>query len=414
MTTAAIDAHAPQTHLYGTGRLLTGVVEHGRIDAAQHQLIHGATPLRGRDWLLTALTDVGLLGRGGAAFAVATKLAAVKHGRHTEVLVNASESEPASLKDRTLMLRTPHVILDGALVVAQALGTERITLVAHDESALNSMRQAVGERPQAHQVKLILSHDGFVAGEMRALIAGLNGQAALPPGRRVLPHVAGVNRASTFASNAETFAQIGTLARLGSGEFRRIGSADEPGTILLTLVGDVPHPGVCEVPLGVPMASLLPGPARPVLLGGYHGTWVGDLAGLTLTHESARAHGATLGAGVIARPPAGSCAVHDVVAVAQWLASESSRQCGPCTFGLSTVAEDLHHIALGDGTQRLGLLRARLGVISGRGACAHPDGSVRFISSALDAMAEDFASHAAGGTCGRPHKPFLPLPGGTT
>ena len=411
MTNLTDEPTAIATYIHGAPRLLAGTTGDRRVDHTLHLSLHGDPVLRRRSWLTDALRGARLLGRGGAAFPVATKLEAVPSSATTQVLVNGSESEPASFKDRTLMTSVPHLVLDGALVVAHALGTHHVTVVVHDSDAVDSLQRAIRERSDASGVRVVHTHGGFVGGEIRAAISGLNGAIARPPGRRVLPHVAGIAGRPTFASNVETFAQIALLARLGPVDFMRTGSNAEPGTVLLTMLGDVRQPGVVEVPLGIPIATLLPREPGPVLLGGYHGSWVRDVDGLPLERGALAAVGATLGAGVIVRPPTGTCPVEDVVRVARWLADQSTGQCGPCFFGLPASADDLESLAHGGGLERLTALRRRLGLVTGRGACAHPDGAARFVGSALDAMAENFQAHAIHGDCGRAHSHVLPIPG---
>ncbi|MCW2752312.1 MAG: hypothetical protein JWR83_3422 [Aeromicrobium sp.] len=399
-------------HTFGAPRLLAGVAELGRVDLQHHLALHGEPVMRRRSWLSGALRDVNLLGRGGGAFPVADKFDAMPSGR-VNVLVNGSESEPASRKDRTLMTSAPHLILDGALVAARALGTSDITIAVHDGRSYESLTLASRERRDTKRVRMVRTSNGFVAGEIRAVINGLNGEGSAPGGRRILPHQHGVGARPSFASNVETFAHIALLSRLGVAAYAHTGSTSEPGTSLLTLIGDVGGNGVVEVPNGIPLASLLPGQAdAPVLIGGYHGTWVRSLSGLVLDRAALRAAGTPLGAGVIARPYAGTCVLAEVVKVGHWLASESSGQCGPCFFGLPALADDLAALAAGAGTDRLESLVRRVGLVRGRGACAHPDGSVQFISSAISALTDELEAHARHGSCGRPASDILPLPGG--
>jgi len=411
MTVIAEQTHQA-VHTFGAPRLLAGVAELGRVDLANHRALHGDPVLRRRTWLSGALRDVNLLGRGGAAFPVADKLDAMPSGR-VNVLVNGSEGEPASRKDRTLMTSAPHLIIDGALITARALGTSGVTIAVHDQRSHQSLSLAVRERHDARRLRIVRTYDGFVGGEIRAVINGLNGEGGAPGGRRILPHQHGVNARPSFASNVETFAHIALLSRLGVSAYAHTGSNSEPGTSLLTLLGDVEEPGVVEVPNGIPLASLLPGRAdAPVLIGGYHGTWVRSLSGLVLDRAALRAAGTPLGAGVIARPYAGTCVLAEVVAVSRWLASQSAGQCGPCFFGLPALADDLAALAAGAGIDRLQSLIRRVGLVRGRGACAHPDGSVQFISSAVTALSDELEAHARHGSCGRPTSQVLPLPGG--
>lgn len=410
--TVLADHPAASVASIGEPRLLAGVAEHGRVDHTRHLRLHGTPVLRRRSWLATALEDVNLLGRGGAAFPVAAKLAAMPAGSHVSVLLNGSEGEPASRKDRTLMTYAPHLVIDGAIVAAHALDTHRITIVVHDATAHDSLVRACDERTDAGDVRIVRTHDGFVGGEIRAVVNGLNGDRAVPPGRRVLPHEHGVDRRPTFASNVETFAHVALLARLNTSGYARVGATTEPGTSLLTLIGDTSHHGVVEVPNGTPLSVLLPPSPAPVLIGGYHGMWVRSAGQLVLDRAALRAAGSPLGAGVIARPHAGTCVVSEVVRVAQWLASESAGQCGPCFFGLPALADDLAALAAGAGPERADAALRRLALVRGRGACSHPDGSALFIGSALETLAPELAIHQHHGTCGLPPSTVLPLPKG--
>lgn len=410
MTTLRMPA-APTA--YGSARLLAGATHGARADLPTHRAAHGTQQHRTQAALVSQTAAVRLLGRGGAGFPVSTKLAAMSTGSSVEVVVNGSESEPASRKDRTLMTLAPHLVLDGALVVARALGTRRVTIAVHDAGAYDSLICALAERrsaePGPERIRVRLQPGGFVGGEVRAVLNGLDGRPAVPPGRRTLPTERGLHGAPTFASNVETFAQIALLVSLGVGRFAEIGDPEEPGTTLLTLVGDVPTPGVVEVPTGLPLDALLPDlDSGPVLIGGYHGHWVADLRGLRLTRPSLRDAGVPLNAGVIARLPYAGCALAEVAAITSWLAHQSAGQCGPCLFGTDAVAKDVR--ALLRGQPALEVV-TRLRGMTRRGACAHPDGTAAFVSSALITMTEEITAHVERGGCRRPYLGTLPLDG---
>lgn len=403
-------------HVYGESRLFAGVSGDRPVSLRLHRDLHGELPVRRRSWLSTALKDVNLLGRGGAAFPVAIKFDAMPSGRRTSVLVNGSEGEPASRKDRVLMCHAPHLVLDGAMIVAHTLGTRNISMVIHDQAAHDAVARALLERRglrEPFHVHIARTRNGFVGGEIRAVINGLNGTAPVPGGRRVLPVDRGLSDQPTFASNVETFAHIALLASRGTAEFARVGATEEPGTTLVTLIGDVRHPGVVEVPTGVPLSAFLnAGHTGAVLIGGYHGTWADSAQGLVLTRSQLRNSGTPLNAAVIAAPFAENCALDEIVAVSRWLASETIGQCGPCLFGLPAVAGDLANVVAGGGTTSLEDLRRHLGLVRGRGACAHPDGSVQFVASALEVFDRHIGEHAHGGPCGLTPSNVLPLPGG--
>jgi NADH:ubiquinone oxidoreductase subunit F (NADH-binding) len=405
---AILDRQAPDAVpalAWGQARLLAGT-GHGRLGLAHHREVHGVPRTYDARRLARALDDVRLLGRGGAAFPVATKLRGVSRGRRTHVLVNGAEGEPASHKDRVLMRLAPHLVLDGALAVAAALETPWVTVAVEDDEALASIGAALRERADTRTVRLVRHDHGFVGGEVRAVVRAVSGGPPVPPGRRELPTVHGVDGRPTFASNVETFAHIALVLALGVDVYAGVGAADEPGTTLVTLLGDVPHRGVVEVPTGLPLSALVGNGAGPVLVGGYHGTWLREPGELTVSRPALRAAGAPLNAGVLARLPRETCALGEVSTVAHWLAGESAGQCGPCFFGLPALAETLDRLAVGHQVLPDALRRA--GLLPGRGACGHPDGAATFVRSALAVLTDEIATHQFHGHCGRPLLGALP------
>ncbi len=286
--TAVLDTAATSSDVWtiGASRLLAGLDRHRVLHAPTHLAIHG--PLPGTDLakLLELLDSVGLAGRGGAGFPLAAKLRAMRAGR-PHVVVNGSESEPASRKDRTLLQRTPHLVLDGALAIASALDARRVTVAVHDADAATAVRRAIAERPDARSVHVAGASGRFVAGEARALVRGLRGGPALPPGRREHLTDGGI-----LVANVETYAQAAVLLRLGGRGFAATGTRSEPGTVLLTVGGAVARPGVVELPLGTPLGIVLQAAGaadvRAVVTGGYHGSWLAPRADLALSRAGAR------------------------------------------------------------------------------------------------------------------------------
>ena len=391
----------------GTPRLLAGLDARQSLDLAAHLATHGPRPGTDLAKLLALLDAAGLAGRGGAGFPLAAKLRALPD-RGREVVVNGSESEPASWKDRTLMRRSPHLVVDGALAVAEAVGTRRVTVAAHDATSITSLQRAVAERADATWVRVERTDGRFVSGEARALLRGLRGGPALPPGRREHATERGV-----VLANVETFAQVAVLLRLGARRFAETGTRREPGTTLLTVGGAVARPGVVEIPLGTPLGIVLDaaGASRPVAVvtGGYHGSWIAPIGEIRLCRDGLASAGATLGAGVVLVLDADTCALGELSRVATWLAGESARQCGPCRFGLPSLAQDLHAMVAGSSSA----LNAAFGharAVAGRGACSHPDGTVRFVSSGLHVLGDEVERHLAGG-CQRPVLGQLPIGG---
>ena len=237
------------TAVIGSPRLLDGLDRQAVLDHATHLQVHGPMPTTDLPRLLAHLDAVRLSGRGGAGFPFAAKLRALS-GRRPHVVVNGTESEPASHKDRTLLNRTPHLVLDGALGVAAALDARRVTVAVHDQATAAAVRRAIAERDMRARgrVGVHMVPGGFVSGEARAVTRSIAGGPAVPPGRR--DHLAAKG---TFLANAETFAQAAVLLRLGPQRFAQTGTHDQPGTVLLTVGGAVGRPCVLETPAGVPL-----------------------------------------------------------------------------------------------------------------------------------------------------------------
>jgi len=179
-----------------------------------------------------------------------------------------------------------------------------------------------------------------------------------------------------------------------------VGDAVDPGSMLVTLSGAVANPGVIEVPTGVLLTDLLArsGGTKPraILVGGYHGSWIpaSALEGLRLSRESLKTVGASPGAGIIHALPPDVCGLTRTAQIADYLAGESARQCGPCRNGLPTLAELLDELAHGRVDDALVKeIRRIAGLVDGRGSCRHPDGTARMIRSALVTFASDIDAH---------------------
>ena len=392
------------TRVIGEARVLAGL-DQGRLDLQRHLLTHGSLPVLTRDQYTKLCEAVGLRGRGGAAFPVALKLQDLPARGVEAVVVNGSESEPVSRKDRLLLTQSPHLVLDGAVGLAHALGAPHVLIAVHDAGAAVSIREALMERDDRLAIEVQETPGRFVAGEARAVLSALEGGNAVPPGRRVLPTRKGYHRRPTFLSNVETFAQLAVLARLGSRGFSSTGLISEPGTQLLTIDGAVQRPGVIETPTGIPLDTVLQyagAQAGPVLLGGYHGRWLPQTEGVTLQRPE-------VSAGIILALGSDTCPLGEITRVTQWLSSQSAGQCGPCVFGLAALVDDFARLTAGDPRGWHDAHR-HLGLVPGRGACAHPDGTARFLTSALEVFDDDVQHHLTGRGCGRP---VLGVLGGT-
>jgi NADH:ubiquinone oxidoreductase subunit F (NADH-binding) len=395
----------------------------------EHVAVHGPLPeisRRAAAQLIDEIDAAGLRGHGGAWFPTAVKLRAVAGRRGPKVVVaNGVEAEPPSKNDRALMREAPHLVLDGAEVAARAVGAADVLVAVaeSDERSLRSLGDAIDQRAAAQnrdapRVELVTARDRYLAGHEAALISALNGGEARPTfGPR--PFEQGVRRRSTLVQNVETLAHIALIARHGARWFRELGTHTDPGSTLVTIGGAVRSPGVYEVDRAMTLDALLETAAaerdlQGVLVGGYFGTWLtaNEATNTRLCTEELSRFGAGLGAGVIVALGAGSCAVAETARVADYFAAESAGQCGPCVNGLPAIADTIHQLATGTAHRDAYDDLARWAhVIPGRGACAHPDGAVRFVRSALGAFAEQFDRHARAGRCERCSSPaVLPTP----
>ncbi|MDT4939868.1 MAG: hypothetical protein QOG80_3539 [Pseudonocardiales bacterium] len=408
MNSAAV-GHGVPVWTIGAARLLAGLDQVEVLDPRTHLAVHGPMVPVDLDRMLQLLDEAGLAGRGGGGFPLAAKLRALRGGR-TSVVVNGTESEPASLKDRVLLRRTPHLVLDGALAVAAAIGAHRTTVAVHDDLTAVVLRAAARERPDRGRIRVEVVGGGFVGGEARALVRALSGGPALPPGRREHATEHGV-----LVSNAETFAQLAILLRIGARRFADTGTNAEPGTTLLTVGGAVGRPGVVEAPIGTPLGILLSAaqaaPAQAVITGGYHGSWHAPLPGIELSRAGLARAGGSFGAGVVLVLDDATCALGELSRVTAWLAAQSTRQCGPCRFGLPALARDVEMLRRGD-PLAVGIALGHARSVNGRGACSHPDGTARFVTSAVHLLQDEVERHVHTGTCGRPVLGRLPIDGG--
>jgi NADH:ubiquinone oxidoreductase subunit F (NADH-binding)/ferredoxin len=410
----------------GQPRVTAGLHLSERLDLEAHRAEFGSLPAVPFADLVYMAEEVDLRGRGGAAFPVARKLrataaAAKRRRRRAIVVVNAAEGEPGSAKDKMLLARSPHLVLDGALLAARALNAREIVIAAAgDGPHVASVSTAVAADPALRRLARVVSvPDRLVSGESGALVNAINGKSALPPGHQVRTSAAGVDGTPTLLSNAETFAQLAVLAMLGPAGYGSVGGDDEPGTVLLTVGGSVSRPAVVEVPSQTPLGHVLDicgaEPAHGVLVGGYHGVWLPPEAayGVAISRAGLAAAGGTLGAGVVLVLGADSCPLGEVARVAGYLAMQSSGQCGPCKLGLPAVARSLAAISEGAGSvEELERARQAAGGVRGRGACAHPDGTSNFVISALEVFAADLTEHLFRGQCGLPVQGVLPVPAG--
>jgi NADH:ubiquinone oxidoreductase subunit F (NADH-binding) len=396
-----------------------------------HIAAHGPLEVNPRDptsWqrsLAVSLEASGLSGRGGGGFPTSMKLAATSaHGLGGTLVVNGMEGEPASDKDKVLLTRAPHLVLDGAQFLAAMCRTRQIVVCVPTgrDGIAASVQHAIDERAAARYSRvseiIVRPPDRFVAGEESALASWVDGRNGLPVFRPDKGVPLRIGKRPALVHNTETLAHVALIARNGPEAFLARGIEEERGTCLVTVSGSVTNPGVVEVDRGTPLWDIaLRGtptePTQALLVGGYGGNWVGpEFFDTPYASVSLRAIGASAGVGVIAVLGQTACGVAETARMARYLAGQSAGQCGPCVFGLPAIADDLARLARGHTDPDLmARLQHRLVEVNGRGACRHPDGAVSLVRSALNVFAKDVMAHERGQPCQHwRHLSALPFP----
>ncbi len=392
-------------------RLLRGAAQ--TLDYAGHVQLHGPATLASPQDILAAIDASGITGRGGAGFPTGRKLRSLAGTRRPVVIGNGCEGEPASGKDAFLLRRTPHLVLDGLQVVARAVGSTEVYLGIASPAAMQVVEQALAERvvrradPVA--VRLVKVAAAFLSGEESALVGAVENGRALP--RTTPPRVfeRGVFGRPTLVQNVETLAHIALIARYGPDWFREYGAEDDPGTMLVSVSGAVRSPGIAEVDRRSSVTDIVAAAGgfsqspQAVLIGGYHGTWIDPAA-----------EGFAPGAGVVVVLPESVCGLRESARVVAYLAAQSAGQCGPCLNGLPALAQVFRDLAQpGDSDPLANAEHAwRLAsVVERRGACHHPDGTAKFVRSALGVFSAELDLHAQGWCSAASADHVLPTPG---
>lgn len=357
----------------------------------QHLARLGPRPL-GDPGLVELVRSSGLVGHGGAHVPAALKWQALASGDGPLTLVaNAAESEPVAAKDGTLLRQRPHLVLDGLMLAAEALGAHRAVVWLHgdDEGGRRALRTALQERRDA-RTEIATGPVHYLAGEASAITHAVHGGPPLPTVRRrpTNPHAP-----RTLVHNVETLARLALLARGYRPTTTRLLSVLGADRVVVEVEG-VTTFGQLLTELG------WTGRPQAVLLGGYGGLWApwNRLADTPLDERALRAEGLTLGAGVVIPLGEDACGLRATADLVDYLASMSARQCGPCLFGLPALADSARALIEGRGGSVQRVLDVA-GLVAGRGACHHPDGATRLVASALATFEADVAAHAAGRPC---------------
>jgi NADH-quinone oxidoreductase subunit F len=315
--------------------------------------------------VLALLRASGLRGRGGAGFPTGTKWTTVaRHACKTRYVVcNAAEGEPGTFKDRYLLRRNPYAMIEGLLIAAHAVGARRLYIAAKASFVpeLERIRAAIGEMRDLIadlSVNVVEGPEEYLFGEEKALLQVIEGEPPMPRSPDSPPYEVGLfakpgSPNPAVVNNVETYSHVASILRHGVDAWRQSGSADTPGTLLVTLSGDIARPGVYEVEAGVTMRHLLdevgggPRPGRSykaVLSGVSTAPLLPEQLDTHVDFGSMQMVGAGLGS-------AGFMVVDDATsmprvaqAIARFLYVESCNQCSACKAGLRTASRALDEL----------------------------------------------------------------------
>jgi NADH:ubiquinone oxidoreductase subunit F (NADH-binding) len=367
-------------------------------------------PLDDADALLEQVDLSGLLGRGGAAFPLGTKLRTVRdagrRGSETVVVANGEEGEPASVKDRWLLRNRPHLVLDGLRLATAIVGARRAYVYVSDVQSATAVAAALGElKPEVFGdtvVSVITVDPTYVAGEETAAVRRINGGPAKPTDKPPRPFEEGVLGLPTMVSNVETLANVPFIHEHGSQAFRAVGTPMSPGTFLATITGGGRPPALYEIPYGAAFSDLLTlhglsaESVRGVLMGGYFaGIANTDILDATLDHETIRRIGSGLGCGAMSLLT-DDCPVAVAASVLSYFDRENAGQCGSCFNGTAAMAAVASALRDGVATDEdVARLERWSVVLRGRGACGTLDGATNVAASLLRQFPQLVAQHLA-------------------
>ncbi|KRE57137.1 NADH-ubiquinone oxidoreductase-F iron-sulfur binding region domain-containing protein [Phycicoccus sp. Soil748] len=347
--------------------------------------------------LVQLLEQSGLTGRGGAAFSTATKVrAAHEHG--AALIVNACDGEIGAMKDAYVVEHHLPELVRGATLV----GGRRVRYAAHRGSATEARLRSAG-------LDVLSAPARYVSSEETSLISLAQGGLARPMTKRQPFVMGGADSegrriSPTVVLNAETLWRVAQVVEHGPQWFRSQGLPDEPGPRLVGVGGAVSRPGVIATSAGIALRDIVAAAggdldhSGPVIVGGLGGVLLSraEAASATWSTEGLRAFGGRPGSGVVHVLDAGDCPVAQLAHWFDHAAGESAGQCGPCMFGLPSIAADWHELAVGSSPVARERLQRRAASVTGRGACRFPDGVAGLATSALRVLSDHLADHACG------------------
>jgi NADH-quinone oxidoreductase subunit F len=401
---------------------LDGYRARGGYEAAKKALTQ-MTP----DEVVNLVKDSGLQGRGGAGFGTGLKWSFMPKGadKPKYLVCNADESEPGSFKDRLLLERAPHQMLEGILIAAWATGAEATFVYVRGEYAhpADVLQRAIDECYAAgllgndilgtslrHDVVITRGAGAYICGEETGLLESLEGKKGQPRKKPPFPAQAGAFGMPTTVNNVETFSHVPHIAKNGSAWFKGFGTEKSPGTTIFGVSGLVQRPGLYELPLGTRLDTIvfehaggpLPGrKVKGVIPGGMSMPILPvSMLDVPMANESLRERKTMLGTGGVMVMDDTTCMVRAACVITYFFRDESCGQCTQCREGTGWLHKIVSRIERGAGTREdLDVLLDVCGKMEGQTICAFADAAAWPVQGLLRHFREDFEEHIKHGKC---------------
>jgi NADH-quinone oxidoreductase subunit F len=401
------------------GRDLTQLAEYRAVGGyAQLERARGLEPAA----IIDELNTANLRGRGGAFFPAGRKMQFIPPKEQVAkphyVCVNADESEPGTFKDREIMNRVPHRLIEGSLIAAHAIDSQHVFIYIRGEylDAFETLRAALDEARDAglfDGVTVVL-HRGagaYICGEESGLLESLEGKRGQARSRPPFPAISGLYASPTLINNVETIATIPKVLELGGAEYATIGvPPDSTGTRLFCVSGNVVNGGNYELPMGITIREVIYDLAggipdgrelKAVIPGGSSmPILTADQIDVPLEHDALRALDTFLGAAAVIVVDDRACMVQLGLRVAQFYMHESCGKCTPCREGTRWMVQLLEAIESGEATHsQLDLLLDVCDRILGKCLCPLGDAAAMPVASYVVKFRDEFRAHVDEGGC---------------
>jgi NADH-quinone oxidoreductase subunit F len=370
----------------------------------------------------------GLRGRGGAGFPTGRKWSFVPkdNPKPKYLIVNADESEPGTFKDRILIERDPHGVIEGAILAAYAIQSHLAFIYIRGEfmPGYRILEKALEEAKQAgylgknilgsgYDLELIL-HRGagaYICGEETGLISSLEGGKGWPRIRPPFPAVSGLLGCPTVVNNVETLAALPWIIDQGASQYAAMGTEKSKGTKLFSVSGHIQRSGVYEMEMGYPLKRLLEEECggvphgrklKGVIPGGSSVPVLrpDEIEGVRLDYESMAAAGTLLGSGGVIVMDDSTCMVKAAWNIARFYAHESCGQCTPCREGCHWLQKVFWRIESGVATDGdLDLILSVSDRIMGKTICPFGDAAAMPAGAFIKKYRDEFEEHIKGKRC---------------